>query len=606
MLEQLRRLVSSNGGEQQQQPSASRHHLPPQVPFHHALAPRSSGSLGRMTAYNVGGGGGAPHLPVHRVVSYAVPVRPVVAFDRNGRPVVYEPWITFNQHYHAQQQHQQQQQQQHQRHQMLARQTSAGPELLSVANSSSKKLKSNGNTSSNLKTTKKNNSRQVPPPDVMHHRHPTVQRRCPAVASPSANQQNNLTPSRSLDSIHPRRIVQQPVKESVCKTTSPPPTPPPPPLLQSTGSRVKDFFQRLTRSTSSSGSNSSVRRKQEKQGETQSSADWLLQRPSVHRQQVNQQHNHQRPSTPGANAFRRLFGPSSPVQPQSRGDPDGATLPSHHLDIMAQVVQQQEERLPSPPPPSSLAAITAIATSNENKTKKDEKEATAAVNGNGNCGVSARVAYNASSLRRVRRRQSKRLSGRHRRSVHKKKPPVTKVMAVKKAAAKTKKSLSMMATAATGSRSSLAAGDHHVSDWTYLPLPSSTQMPPAAAPPPPPPPPVQTKEVEEDAPVTAAWETDLYAALLLDQQPSRRNHQLPPLATQWDLAPVQPDFRRLRRRRKQLLQQQQQQLASCAVPDLASSSVSVVAVDQEHEQQTKLEVYEKKLNSVVDGGRVLS
>jgi hypothetical protein len=71
------------------------------------------------------------------------------------------------------------------------------------------------------------------------------------------------------------------------------------------------------------------------------------------------------------------------------------------------------------------------------------------------------------------------------------------------------------------------------------------------------------------------------------------------LATQWDLAPVQPDFRRLRRRRKQLLQQQK--LARCAVPDLASSSVSVVAVEEEHEQQTKLEVYEKKLSSVVDG-----
>jgi hypothetical protein len=264
----------------------------------------------------------------------------------------------------------------------------------------------------------------------------------------------------------------------------------------------------------------------------------------------------------------------------------------------AQLVQLQEERLPSPPPQSLLTAITTVATGNENKAMKDEKEtaATTVVNGNGNCGVSARVAYNASSLRRVRRRQSKRMSGRHRRSVHKKKPPVTKVMAVKKAAAKTKKSLSMMATAATGSRSSLAAGDHLVSDWTYLPLPSSTQLPPA----PPPPPPITIQTKEEEVPVTATWETDLYAALLLDQQPSRRGHPLS-LATQWDLAPVQPDFRRLRRRRKQLLQQQQQRLARCAVSDLASSSISVVAVEEEHEQQTKLEVYEKKLSSVVDG-----
>lgn len=382
----MRRMVSGGGEQQQKHPPVSRHHSAA------ALAARSSGSLGRMTAYNV-----QPpppitsHLPLHRVVSYAVAVRPVVAFDRNGRPIVYEPYITFNQHYHGQ------------------------------------------------------NKVKPPPSTNHHHRHPTVQRRCPAViVSP-----NQLTPSRSLDSIHhPQRRIIVP----------PPPVPPPPPT---SSNKVKDFFQRLTRSTSSSSSSSA----------RQSSADWLLQRPSVHQQQVNQQNN--RPSTPGLNAFRRLFTTTNNNQPVARGDPDGATLPS-------QVVEEQPKVVPVVP------------------------------------------VVQHQSLRRVRRRQS--TSKRHRRSVHKKKKKVKPQVLVNK----TKKS------------------DQLVSDWTYLPLPSQSMA--------------QEKKETTAAAAAANWETDLYAALILDQEPSRRSGGLSQLnlPTDWDLAPVQPDFRRLRRRRKQQQQKEEE------------------------------------------------
>ena len=292
MLDQLKRLVSGSGSSHSGgvqadgiPPSGNRHQSRP----HHgqSQAQSRSGSLSRLTAYAL-----HPHQHQHQQsgrlrmqLSYGVvpvaygPPPPVVAYGRSGRPVPvgYDPWYPVRYH-------------QQQPRTPVSRQLSSRPDLApGVASSTS----SGG---------KKKSDVGKDPKDVVYHHHPTLHRDS---VVPS-NGRSRLVSSRSLDSIHPHRI--HPPKEK----------PPPIPVEnKSSSKKMKDFFQRIKVSVGGSNNHQSNNRS----GQGQRTDEWLLLRPSCVNNSASKTAPApptivtQRPTTPGLTAFRKIFSrsPSPPV-----------------------------------------------------------------------------------------------------------------------------------------------------------------------------------------------------------------------------------------------------------------------------------------------------
>jgi len=473
MLDHLRRLVSSGGdGVHPNESTRNSGRLHPG-----ALTRTNGGSLGRQAIYSV------PSLPATHTrlcaqqSAYPNPSAgsavPVVAYGHYaaipvvyGHPVVaYDQWLRYG------------------LHPKLVRQRSAHPDVPDVAAITKNRSKHSFQANS------------------------TMQR---------------LASSRSLDSIHPHRIAQHPTKNE--------------PEVKSSASKVKNFFQRIKVSVSGGGSS-------ERKPEV-TSADWLLHRPSPSKS-VN--HPSPRYATPKISAFRRIFTRSSSPIPAVksgsvssdppekdrflRGDPDGATFPrdcpadppesnifsyiTGINKIMQKIPQRPVTPVPlqaaslslsaNPPPlpstplpvsvtPTPLAASPASPATPPLLAKMPLKRKYAK-----KADPVFRVRRRQSQLRRSGRLRRSRRSGRKKRGSHKK----TEV-AIKQ------------------------SGAELVSDWTYLPLPTSLCNP--------------DEEVQEISSTDAdadGWESDLYQ-VLADRAP--RRHPPPPM---WDpLIFVPPERRR--------------------------------------------------------------
>ena len=528
MLDQLRRLVgsSSNGQSDGIPPSGnvsavrqSRNHGQPS-------ASSRSGSLSRLTAYSLH----PQHSNRLRMQLSYVPVSygpPVVAYGRSGRPVVgYDPWYQV-------------------RYQQplpppprtpVGRHMSARPDLAPPPPPPS-------TTSGGKKKPEKERSK-----DVFHH--PTVRR--DTVAAPP-NSRNRLVSSRSLDSIHPHRI--HPPKEKPA---------PPEVEVKSSSKKVKDFFQRVKDSVSIGASQSN------RSGHGQRTDEWLLLRPSVANSNKPLLPPPPRPTTPGLAAFRKIFSRSpSPtplatstpikrplsstkslfqqiIRPRSRsvsstaslsvrsqsthsggirtkmamasttdlsvvnpagggtqrGHPDGATFPR---DLPNLPMESSEIYAPaSEPVQPTIILPSSLQAKRPKFVKKIDQQ------------PAFRVRRRQSQLRRSerKRRSSRRRSGRKKN--------------------RSAKKLGSSKGSQMGSQSALS-GAKLVSDWTYLPLPTS--FTPAAT-------------VEEPAPVKKeeeptvvvdqddGWESDLYQVLV-----DRPRRTLPP--PMWDpLIFIPPERRR--------------------------------------------------------------
>lgn len=521
MLDQLRRLVSgssNNGGHNDGIPPSgnqrqSRNHIP--------SSGSRSGSLSRLTAY-------ALH-PQHsgRVrmqLSYGVvpvsygPPPPVVGYSRNGRPVVgYDPWYQVRY------------QSAHPPHPApprtpVARQLSARPDLtppppLSTSSAGKKKL---------------DKERK----DVFHH--PTLRR-----DTVVPNSRNRLVSSRSLDSIHPHRI--HPVKEKQDVE------------VKSSSKKVKDFFQRVKDSVSNGSSQSN-----KTGGQGQRTDEWLLLRPSL-ADSSKPLPPPQRPTTPGIAAFRKIFSRSpSPtpiatstpvkkplsstkslfqqiIRPRSRsvsstaslsvrshsthsggirtkaaasttdlnvvhqagstqrGHPDGATFPRDSPHPPIELNNEIYAPVSEPAQPTVILPGQNGQSKRSKFVKKTDQQ------------PAFRVRRRQSQLRRSerKRRSSRRRSGRKKNR---------------------SKKLGSTKGSQLGSQSALS-GAKLVSDWTYLPLPTS--FTPTAIEEP-----VVTKELETAVQQDDGWESDLYQVLV-----DRPRRSLPP--PMWDpLIFIPPERRR--------------------------------------------------------------
>lgn len=526
MLDQLRRLVSgsttSNSGPTDGIPPSgnvrqSRNHGPPS-------GGSRSGSLSRLTAY-------ALH-PQHsgRVrmqLSYGVvpvsygPPPPVVAYGRNGRPVVgYDPWYQVRY------------QQAHPPPRTpVGRQLSARPDLAPPpppSNSSSGKKKSD-------------KEQRI---DVFHH--PTLRR-----DTVVPNGRNRLVSSRSLDSIHPHRIY--PAKEKANVEVE----------VKSSSKKVKDFFQRVRDSVSNGSSQSN------RSGQGQRTDEWLLLRPSVADSSKPPPQPQQRPTTPGIAAFRKIFSRSPSPTPVATSTPVKKPL-SSTKSLFQQIIRPRSRSV------SSTASLSVRSQSTQSGGIRTKVAAsTTDLNGIHPAGSTQRgnpdgatfprdsphpppefheiyapaseparptvilPSQNGQSKRpkfvkkvdqqpafRVRRRQSQlRRSERKRRSSR------------RRSGRKKNRSKKLGSTKGSqlGSQSALS-GAKLVSDWTYLPLPTS--FTPAVVKEP-----VVSKEPESAHPSTSVvqddgWESDLYQVLV-----DRPRRTLPP--PMWDpLIFIPPERRR--------------------------------------------------------------
>lgn len=337
-----------------------------------------------------------------------------------------------------------------------------------------------------------------------------------------------LVPSRSLDSIHPHRISpSKPSGQALAAAAaaagnnnnvkSAP-----------TSNRVKDFFQRVRQSVK----NASLKAPSPDRSAPISSAEWLLLRPSaVASPPTGSSNGPHRPSTPGLAAIRKIFTRSSPAatpRPSSpgpsseklpppppppvqdvirRGDPDGATFPRCEASVTETnpPPEGKPSRPPRPPPPAPQPAATAG--------KDQRKKAPDPV---------FRVRRRGSQLRRSdRKRRSLRRSGRKKGAAAKKASNKLAGMAG-----------SRISLTGLNSQSSLS-GAKLVSDWTYLPLPSSLNRPP------------EEGSLERQAEEASGWEADLYQ-VLAEAGPckQRRNLPHPPM---WDPLIFIPPERRTAR-----------------------------------------------------------
>lgn len=452
MLDHLRRLMSSGGGGGGVHPNESKTSRNSARPNPVILARTNGGSLGRQATYSV------PSIPAShsrlRPQQSAYPnpsagsAVPVVAYGHYaaipvvyGHPVVaYDQWLRYGPQ------------------PKFIRQRSARPDVADVA-----------------AIAKKRNKRQLPDASMQR-----------------------LASSRSLDSIHPHRIAQQPVING--------------PEVKSSASKVKNFFQRIKVSVSSAGTS-------ERKPEV-TSAEWLLHRPSPSKS-VKQPSLRQ--TTPGITAFRRIFTRSSSPGPavksgsissdppekdrSLRGHPDGATFPRDcpanppesdsptHITGVEKILEKIPE-LPATPPllPSARPSVPTIPVNPSPLPPKmiSRRKYTKKVD------PVFRVRRRQSQLRRSGRLRRSRRSGRKKRSNHKKTELQTK-----------------------------QSGAELVSDWTYLPLSTNLHNP---------------EEVEEASSADAdadGWESDLYQ-VLADRAP--RRHPPPPM---WDpLIFVPPERRR--------------------------------------------------------------
>ena len=301
---------------------------------------------------------------------------------------------------------------------------------------------------------------------------------------PAESTTQRLASSRSLDSITPHRIEQHPAKDG--------------PQVKSSASKVKNFFQRIK--VSVGGGGGSAERKPE-----MTSAEWLLHRPSPTKSVKNPSPRH---PTPRMTALRRIFTRSpSPIPAVKsgslssdpshkdrslRGDPDGATFPrdcpANPPESPRAITSVPLPATPSPLPvipatPSPLPIIPATPPKRKFAKKVDPV---------------FRVRRRQSQVRRSGRLRRSRRSGRKKRSSQKK-----------------------------NETPSQQSGAKLVSDWTYLPLPTSLHNPEAAE---------ESSSADADA---DGWESDLYQ-VLVERAP--RRHPPPPM---WDpLIFVPPERRR--------------------------------------------------------------
>lgn len=543
MLDQLRRLVGSDstnanrGSSEGIPPSGNgrnHHHHSHSRPSLQQQQQRS-GSLNRLSAYAVHPSAvqyNAAHLrtagraPLRMQLSYMAPP-PIVAYSRNGRPVVYEQWVRYS-HHHSQQYHV-----------PVTRQSSAIPDL----QAGNRHKKSQPDLSEAMFTS----SKHLPP------------------------QRQRLAPSRSLDSIHPHRVVAKPQTDEGTVGG------------KGSSARMKEFFgkglQRIRQSVGGSGFG--IHKSAGGSGREVSSADWLLHRPSPVKNAPSKPTTPttptQRPTTPGMAVIRRIFArspslnptpaetitptspskgsspekhplsgtksllqqlrPSSPSANSSsdscskldgkcsstistadvdrRGDPDGATFPRSDVadqsapDIGGGKEEVQETAttaVDSPPVSSTPTVLGNLKQRSKLGVKKPDPPA-------------FRVRRRGSQLRRSeRKRRSLRRSGR------KKKKSRLLSAAVSK-------------TSLVGNSHSALSGAKLVSDWTYLPLPT-TYEPPV---PTPPSEPAEEKDLtEEIASSQNGRDNDLYQVLV--DRPRTRRHIPPPM---WDpLIFVPPERRR--------------------------------------------------------------
>ncbi len=592
MLEQLRRLVSNdpnNRGEGIPPSGSGRnrngtsYHQPP--PMSAQQRQQRSGSLNRLSGYAVhpiAHYNPTPHgrMPARMQLSYVAPP-PVVAYGRNGHPIVYDQWVRYSQYpLHQQRQYQQ--------HLPVTRQsTSAFPDL-------------NGGSRMTKKT-------QVSPPDLAAEAFLAGNKQQSGV-----HQRQRLRPSRSLDSIHPHRVSTKP------------------PLLnensngRSSSKKMKDFFHRVRQSVSGASFGNSQKLTSDRDV---TSAEWLLLRPSAVTKTgdspVRTAATPQRPTTPGLAVIRKMFSRSpslgttpaavSPVEkrplssakslfqqflpnnsslstsdlstkadakPSSsivadvvrRGDPDGATISRDLKDSVSEdggedrSISNINPSLPPHPPPPSVSTPPSVLSQWKQRSKAMSKKPEA---------PAFRIRRRNSQLRRsAHKRRSMRQSGRKKKS---------RLLT----SAVSRSSLS-------SSQIALSGGAKLVSDWTYLPLPTTFE--PAVEPPSAPieistpktcakeeeSPELGTDSVKEEAESKegAAWENDLYQVLV--DRPRTRRLLPPPM---WDpLIFVPPE----RRRRPSFC------TPSVPSPESETLSIDAVLSHQPWIRSSKLRAQDKK------------
>ena len=283
MLDQLRRLVSPSGQPPSVPPNSndrqrwSRAEKPSQPqPLHRPLA--ATGSLGRVATYSV-----APHLQRMR------PHPPQLIYGPNGRVIAYDEWMKEAPHVaHVPPKV------------PVSRHLSATP--------TSKYLKDRCGSRAEVFV------------------HPTAYRQADA-----SHGHRRLLPSRSLDSIHPHLVRPPPAKARGPDGADA--------SSKSSGSKFRDFLQKIKDSVSSAPSSNSRGRN----SRDLSPSEWLLHRPSPTKKtelsQQQQQHNH-RPSTPGVAAIRKIFSrsPSPALAPPKRP----GTLTRLSSNFMAQFRPAQQ------------------------------------------------------------------------------------------------------------------------------------------------------------------------------------------------------------------------------------------------------------------------
>ncbi|KAI9553366.1 putative disco-interacting protein 2 isoform X2 [Daphnia sinensis] len=589
MLDQLRRLVngSSNGGQTDGIPPSG--HVRQSRNHHHPSSGGStrSGSLSRLTAYALHpqhSGRMRMHYNVVPV-SYVAPPPPhpvAVAYGRNGRTTVvgYDPW--FQVRYPQQPRT------------PVGRQVSARPDL---APPPPQQAPPSSNGSSGKKKKQTQQSESSKDRNKEEFRHPTIRRETVV-----PNNRHRLVPSRSLDSIHPHRIHHH--RSSQEKQISAEVE------AKSSSQKVKEFFQRVKDTVSNAGTTNGHHQQQPNRdggGQGHRTDEWLLLRPSVNANSSKPMpHPPHRPTTPGMTAFRKIFsrspsptaGPTSTpikkplsstkslfqqiIRPRSRsvsstaslsiqshstahsggairnfrlskeksktdlnivhrndagsiqrGNPDGATFPRD--SPFHQSGTEPSELLiyapaSEPTKPSSMMTMNNNNNNNPSKRTKFVKKIEQPAAG-------FRVKRRQSQLRRSerKRRSSRRRSGRKKRN----------------SSSGGHKKLGSSKGSQLGSQSALS-GAKLVSDWTYLPLPTSFV-------------PVEEASTHRRAEIVATsqqssvketkceikseelshhddWESDLYQVLADRGQP-RRSGPLPP--PMWDpLIFIPPERRR--------------------------------------------------------------
>lgn len=309
MLDQLRRLVngSSNSGQTDGIPPSGH------VRQSRNQGPSSggstrSGSLSRLTAYGLHpqhSGRMRMQLSYNVVpVSYVAPPHPVaIAYGRNGRTTVvgYDPW--FQVRYPQQPRT------------PVGRQVSVRPDLAPLPPSSD----SSGKKKKQLESSKDRNKEEF--------RHPTIRRE---TVVPS--HRHRLLPSRSLDSIHPHRIHSHQSQE---KQISPEVE------AKSSGKKMKEFFQRVKDTVSNSGTTNGHPANRSGDEHGHRTDEWLLLRPGVNANSTKPlPHPPQRPTTPGMTAFRKIFSRSPSPPPAVNGSMAMASPTKKPLSSTKSLFQQ--------------------------------------------------------------------------------------------------------------------------------------------------------------------------------------------------------------------------------------------------------------------------